>query len=521
MKTLGIELGSTTIKSVLISEGYEVLATGEFDWENTLENGIWTYSLDDVWKGLRVCCDNLFANYEQQYGRELEGIDAIGISAMMHGYLAFDENDKLLVPFRTWRNTITGEAAKELTEAFKFNIPQRWSVAHLYNAMLKGEEHVPDINFMTTLSGYVHWRLTGEKVVGVGDASGMFPIDDATKDYDEGMIRLFEELAGQKGYETRIREVMPRVLLAGDNAGSLTEDGARLLDPRGRIKAGTPFCPPEGDAGSGMVATNSVKKRTGNVSAGTSIFGMIVLDEPLANYYPELDICTTPDGSQTAMVHCNNCTTDINAWMNIFSEALNAFGAGVRWGELFEKLFKESLKGDADCGGLLPYNYYSGEHITGLSNGVPMFIHTPESGFTLANFIKSLIYSSFATLKYGMDIITQKEHLPVDGIIGHGGIFKTEEVAQRYLAAALNAPITVMKTAGSGGPWGMAILAMYMMLKEEAGSLGDFLDNQVFVDEDKVTIAPEDGEAEGFEAFMERYKKGLEIERKAAEVFRE
>ena len=514
--TLGIELGSTRIKAVLINEKSRILATGEYSWENSLKDGIWTYELQDAWNGLRECCRKLFENFRQTYGAASVQIDALGISAMMHGYLVFDKDGNQLVPFRTWRNTMTEQAAAELTSAFDFHIPQRWSIAHLYHAMLKQEPHIRKIHYMTTLSGYIHTCLTDRKVLGIGDASGMFPIDVQKADYNEKMLGCFNKLAAEKGYDINIREILPEVLTAGTCAGKLTEKGIALLGLEGVLEPGIPLCPPEGDAGSGMTATNSVKKRTGNVSAGTSIFGMLVLERPLEKMHPELDICMTPDGNPVAMAHCNNCSSDIDAWMRLFREVLNSFRVSVEPDELYRTLFLRSLQADADCGGLLSYNYYSGEHITGLEKGAPLFVRLPESRFTLADFMRNMLYSCFSTLKIGMDILVQEEKVRVDEIIGHGGIFKTPDVAQRYLALALDAPVTVMENAGEGGPWGMALLAMYMLLKNSSENLGDFLQDRIFGHIEKKTVCPDTGDRAGFQKYFAAYKKGLEVERAAA-----
>ena len=418
---LGIELGSTRIKAVVIGEDNKPIASGSHDWENQLVNGIWTYSLDAVWAGLQDCYSNMAADVKEKYGVEVESFAAIGFSAMMHGYMAFDKNDELLVPFRTWRNTITGEASKELFDLFNYNIPQRWSISHLYQSILNGEEHVKDVTFFTTLSGYIHWKLTGEKAIGVGDASGMFPIDIETKDFNKEMIRKFNELVAPKGYPWKLEELMPKVLVAGETAGVLTEEGAKLLDVSGKLKAGIPLCPPEGDAGTGMAATNSVAQRTGNVSAGTSVFAMIVLEKDLSKAYPEIDLVTTPSGDLVAMVHCNNCTSDLNAWVNIFKEFADAFGVKADMNELFGTLYNKALEGDKDCGGLLAYNYFSGEHITGFEAGRPLFVRTPDSKFNLANFIRVNLYTSLGALKVGMDILLKGEDVKVDKIMGHGG----------------------------------------------------------------------------------------------------
>lgn len=516
---LGLEFGSTRIKAVLVGPDNSPIASGAHDWENRLENGIWTYSLEDIWTGLQDAYAQLAQDVTAQYGVELETIGAIGFSAMMHGYMAFDKAGNLLVPFRTWRNTITGPAAKELTELFQFNIPQRWSIAHLYQAILNGEEHVPQVDFFTTLDGYIHWQLTGQKVLGVGEASGMFPIDSDTCDFNQRMIDQFDELVADKGYPWKLRDLLPKVLNAGEPAGVLTEEGAKLLDVSGKLKAGIPLCPPEGDAGTGMAATNSVKQRTGNVSAGTSVFSMVVLEKPLSKPYPEIDLVTTPDGSAVAMVHCNNCTSDLNAWVNLFKEFAESFGIEVDMTKLFGTLYNKALEGDPDCGGLLAYNYFSGETITGFEEGRPLFVRQPDSKFNLANFMRVHLLTSLGAIKVGNDILSN-ENVRIDRITGHGGLFKTPVVGQKLLAAALNAPVSVMETAGEGGAWGMALLAAYMMNKTEGQSLSDFLDSQVFGGNTGVTLEPDPADVEGFNTFIQRYTGCLPIERAAVDNLR-
>ena len=513
--SLGIEFGSTRIKAVLVGEDNAPIASGSHEWENRYVDGVWTYTLEDIWTGLQDCYKNLTEDVKKQYGVALETVGAIGFSAMMHGYMAFDKDGELLVPFRTWRNTITGPASEELTKLFDFHIPQRWSIAHLYQAILNGEEHVKDVTFFTTLAGYIHWQLTGEKVLGVGEASGMFPIDIATRNWNERMVASFDELVAPKGYPWKLEEILPKVLLAGEKAGALTEKGAKLLDPTGTLKAGIPVCPPEGDAGTGMVATNSVKVRTGNVSAGTSVFGMVVLEKELQKVHDEIDLVTTPAGDLVAMVHCNNCTSDLNAWVGIFKEFAEAFGMEVDMNKLFGTLYNKALEGDADCGGLLAYNYFSGEHITGFEEGRPLFVRTPDSKFNLANFMRVNLFASLGVLKTGMDILLKEEGVKLDEILGHGGLFKTKGVGQGILAAALNTPVSVMETAGEGGAWGIALLAAYRKNKTEGESLASYLEEQVFAKEESVQIAPDPKDVEGFEAFMDRYKEGLEIERAA------
>lgn len=518
--SLGIELGSTRIKAVLIDGSYKAVAVGTYDWENSLENGIWTYSLEDVWKGLQGSYASLKKEVLDKYGVKLTKVGSIGISAMMHGYLVFDKEGELLTPFRTWRNTITGEASRELTELFQYNIPQRWSIAHLYQAMLNQEEHVPRVDFMTTLAGYIHWKLTGEKTLGVGEASGMFPIDINTKQFHAGMLEQFQKEAKKRGYTWKIAEVMPRVQCAGETAGVLTEKGAQLLDPTGELGAGIPLCPPEGDAGTGMVATNSVEKRTGNVSAGTSVFAMIVLEQDLKAVHPEIDLVTTPDGSLVGMVHCNNCTSDLNAWVGIFKEFSEAFGIKVDMNQLFGTLYNKALEADPDCGGLLAYNYFSGEHLTGFEEGRPLFVRTPDAKFTLANFMRVHLYTSLGALKTGLDILFKEEGVQADEIMGHGGLFKTKGVGQRIMAAATNTPVTVMETAGEGGAWGIALLADYMKSRKEEESLGSYLSNRVFAGEAGERMEPNAEDVLGFDAFLKRYTKGLAIERAAVESLR-
>lgn len=518
---LGIEFGSTRIKAVLVDENNTPIASGAHDWENRLENGIWTYSLDDVWDGLRDCYKNLAQDVDRQYGVPLKRLGAIGFSAMMHGYLAFDKGGNLLVPFRTWRNTITQKASEELTKLFQFNIPQRWSIAHLYQAILNGEEHVPDVDFFTTLDGYIHWKMTGEKVLGVGSASGMFPIDSATRDYDASMIEKFDSLVAPKGYPWKLKDLLPKVLLAGDNAGVLTAKGAKLLDPTGTLEPGCPLCPPEGDAGTGMAATNSVKRRTGNVSAGTSVFAMIVLEHALQGVHEEIDMVTTPSGDAVAMVHCNNCTSDLNAWVNIFKEFAESFGIDADMNRLFGTLYRKALEGDRDCGGLLAYNYFSGEPITGFEEGRPLFARLPDSKFTLANFMRAHLYSSLSTLKVGLDILMKEEQVMVDRITGHGGLFKTKGVGQKILAGAINAPVFVMETAGEGGAWGIALLASYMIQKADGESLEDYLQNKVFGGDEGEKMSPDAEDVKGFDEFIGRYKAGLPIERAAVDSLKE
>lgn len=514
---LGIELGSTRIKGVLIDEKGAPLAAGSYEWENQYVDGIWTYSLEEVWKGMQGCYQDLLKDVKEQYGVTVTKIGSMGFSAMMHGYLAFDKEDNLLVPFRTWRNTITEEAASKLTKEFNYNIPQRWSIAHLYQAILNKEEHVKDVAFFTTLAGYVHFKLTGQRVLGVGDASGMIPIDIKSGDYDKTMINKFNKLTEAEGFAWKLEDILPKVLTAGENAGELTKEGAALLDVTGNLQAGIPVCPPEGDAGTGMAATNSVGKRTGNVSAGTSVFAMIVLEKELTKVYPQIDLVTTPDGALVAMVHCNNCTSDLNAWVNIFKEFQEAMGQKADMNELYGTLYHKALEGDADCGGLLSYGYYSGEHVTGFAEGRPLFVRTPDSKFTLANFMRVNLFTALGAIKIGMDILFKQEGVVLDELLGHGGLFKTEGVGQKVVAAAVNVPVSVMKTAGEGGAWGIAVLAQYMMEKAEGESLADYLNQKVFAGEESVRMEPDAKDVAGFETFIERYKKGLAIERAAVE----
>ena len=514
---LGIEFGSTRIKAVLIDETHQMIALGTHDWENRLENGIWTYSEDDIWNGLRDCYASLTKDVEAKYGVKLEKLGALGFSAMMHGYLVFDKEGKLLVPFRTWRNTITGEAVSKLTPLFNFNIPQRWSIAHLYQAILNKEAHVKDIDFITTLDGFIHWKLSGKKTLGIGEASGMFPIDSAKLDYDQTMIDKFDELIKDENLGWKLRDIMPEVLVAGDNAGYLTDEGAKLLDPTGTLKAGCPMAPSEGDAGTGMVATNAVAVRTGNVSAGTSIFSMVVLEKPLKAVHEELDLVTTPDGYAVAMVHCNNCTSDLNAWVSLFKQFADTFNMNIDMNDLYGTLYREALKADTDCGGLLSYNFFAGEPVVGLNEGRPMFVRTPDAKFSLANFMRSNLYGALATLKVGNDILSKEENVPIDRLMGHGGLFKTPVVGQQMLAAALNAPVTVMETASEGGPWGMAVLAAYMIEKEEGETLSSYLDNKIFAGQKGTTIDPVKEDVEGFDKYIESFKGSLKAQNAAIE----
>ena len=503
---LGIELGSTRIKAVAVDEGFRPVSSGDYTWASRYENGVWTYGLEEVWTGLRAALSAVENRAE---------VAAAGVSAMMHGYLAFDRDWNLLVPFRTWQNTITGPAAAELTALFSFNVPQRWSVAHLYQAVLNGEEHVSRIAHITTLAGYVHYMLTGVNAVGVGEASGMFPIDSQALDYDRVMVEKFDALAAERNLPWRLEELLPRVLTAGQEAGRLTPAGAGLLE--GLLPAGIPFAPPEGDAGTGMTATNAVAPRTGNVSAGTSIFSMVVLEKPLKRVYEEIDLVTTPAGAPVAMVHCNNCTNDTNAWVGVLGEAARLFGANPSAGELYQKLYEKSLEGAPDCGGVLVCNYLAGEGVTHLDAGRPLVVRRPDSAFNLANFFRAQLYATMATLKIGMDILAE-EGVAIDSLTGHGGLFKTPGVGQRYMAAACNAPVTCMDTAGEGGPYGMALLAAYLLRREEGERLEDFLSNRVFAGVSGSTAAPDGAEAAAFGEYIQRYKALLQVERAAAEL---
>jgi len=514
---LGIEFGSTRIKAVLIDEENRPIAQGSHEWENQLVDGLWTYSLEAIWFGVQDCYRDLRANVLEQYDCEITNLAAIGISAMMHGYMPFDKNGEMLAAFRTWRNTNTGEAAEILSKLFNFNMPLRWSLSHLYQAILNEEPHVKDVAFITTLAGYIHWQLTGEKVIGIGDASGIMPIDSSLKDYSEEMVGKFDNLVADKGFGWKLKDILPKVLLAGEKAGVLTEEGAKRLDISGNLKAGTPLCPPEGDAGTGMVATNAVKKRTGNVSAGTSSFSMIVLEKELSKPYDMIDMVTTPDGSPVAMVHCNNCTSDLNAWVSLFKEYTELIGVPVDMNKIFGTLYNNALNGDPDCGGLMAYNYFSGEPVTGLQEGRPLFVRTVGNKFNLANFMRANISAAVAVLKIGNDVLFNDEHVKVDRITGHGGLFKTKGVGQRILAAALNSPISVMETAGEGGAWGMALLAGYLVNNKEDRNLADYLETDVFAGNTGTSIAPTEEEVAGFNAYIKNYEACLPIEKAAVD----
>ena len=513
---LGIEFGSTRIKAVLIDEENKPIAQGSHEWENQLVDGLWTYSIEAIWYGLQDCYANLRTNVLKEYGVEIENLAAIGISAMMHGYMAFNEKQEILVPFRTWRNTNTGEAAAELSKLFVYNIPLRWSISHLYQCILNGDEHVKDIDFLTTLAGYIHWQLTGEKVLGVGDASGMIPVDPETKTYDATMVAKFDKLIAPKGYSWKLLDILPKSLNAGDAAGCLTAAGAKKLDVSGHLKPGVPLCPPEGDAGTGMVATNAVKQRTGNVSAGTSSFSMIVLEKNISKPYEMIDMVTTPDGSLVAMVHCNNCTSDLNGWVGLFKEYQELLGVPVDMNVVFTKLFQAAAKGDPDCGGLMSYNYISGEPVTGFADGRPLFVRSATDKFNLSNFMRSVLYATVGVLKIGNDILLKEENVKVDKITGHGGLFKVKGVGQSILAAALNSPISVLETAGEGGAWGIALLASYMVNKKNL-TLADYLDFVVFAGNAGEEVQPDPEAVEGFNKYMENYKQCLAIEKAAVE----
>lgn len=514
---IGIELGSTRIKAIMVNENNKVIASGSYSWENSLVDLYWSYSLEEAWRGIQESYKALKTFVYDTYDLVIKRTGAIGISGMMHGYLVFDNNNDLLVPFRTWRNNRQKVASDELTALFNYPIPQRWSVAHLYQAMLNKENHISNISFQTTLAGYIHWKLTGQKVIGVGEASGMFPIDLKTCDYNTNMIEQFNAIAATTGYELNLCDTLPKVLVAGQEAGNLTEEGAKLIDPTGELQMGIPLCPPEGDAGTGMVATNSVSVKTGNVSAGTSIFAMIVLEKGLTKVYSEIDQVTTPSGNLVAMVHSNNCTSNLNLWVNLFAEVLQSFGVDTQANNLFEVLYTKALEGDSDAGGLLSYGYLSGEHITHFEDGRPLFVCSADSHFDLPNFMRVHLYSSFGALKIGLDKLLVDESMTIDNVIGHGGLFKTRGVGQRFLAAAMKSPVTVLDTAGEGGAWGIALLASYMLNKENDESLESFLRNKAFDNEKGHTLKPIIEDVQGFDKFMERYKNGLPIERAAVD----
>ncbi|MBQ8781063.1 MAG: FGGY-family carbohydrate kinase [Oscillospiraceae bacterium] len=511
--SLGIELGSTRIKAVLIDDSFAPIASGSHEWENRFENGVWTYSLDDIHTGVKSCYAALAADVKEKYGISLETVGSIGISAMMHGYMAFDENGTLLVPFRTWRNTVTEQASQELTELLGFNMPQRWSASHLYQAVLNKEEHIPQVACVTTLAVYIHWLLTGKRCAGIGEASGMFPVD--RNGYDKPMLEKFNAALAEKGFGKKAEDIFPQVLKAGENAGALTAEGAAFLDPTGTLKAGIPMCPPEGDAGTGMTATNAVLEKTGNVSAGTSIFAMLVLEKPLKNVYPEIDIVTTPDGSPVAMVHCNNCCSELDVWVKMFGEFAEMAGVKLDKSELYGMLYRNAMAGDKDCGGITAYNCLSGEPVIKVDEGRPMYFRTPDSRMNLANFFRAQLYSSMAALKSGMDILFEKEQVSAAQFMGHGGLFKVQGAAQQILADGLDAPVAVMKTAGEGGAWGMALLASFM-INGNGRTLPEWLDEEVFAGMEKTVLSPEKDGTEGFKKFMSAYMAGLDAERAAS-----
>ncbi len=512
---MGIEMGSTRIKAVLIDEKHNPIAQGSHDWENRFENGVWTYHLDDVWDGLRDAYKNLKTDVFEKYGVRLTRLKSMGFSAMMHGYLPFDKNGKQLAEFRTWRNTITEQAALELTKLFGFNIPQRWSIAHLYQAILNGESHVENIDFLTTLEGYVHWQLTGQKVIGIGEAAGMFPIDSTKNLYNEKMVDAFDKKIADKGFAWKLTDILPKILVAGECAGTLTQEGALLLDPTGELESGIPLCAPEGDAGTGMVATNSVAAKTGNISAGTSIFAMIVLDKMLSDVYTEIDMVTTPTGKPVAMVHCNTCTSDLDAYVKLFAEVLRNSGVDVNKPALYDMLYAEALKGEADCDGIVTFNYYSGEPVTDTAEGRPLTVRMPDTKFTLANFMRSQLYGTMATLRLGMDILFEKEKVEIEKLLGHGGLFKTRIVGQKLMAGAMNTPVAVMETAGEGGAWGIALLAAFMSCKADGETLEDYLENKVFADYKASVIEPDVKDVDGFNKYIERYKAAVAVEKSA------
>ena len=515
--SIGIEFGSTRIKTVAIDSECRTIATGSFEWENQFKHGYWTYSMNDVWVGLQRSYAEMTDAIKDQYDTTVRRIASLGISGMMHGYLVFDEHDDLLVPFRTWRNNNANEAASILREDFQVNIPERWSIAQLYQSAIDKEEHVPHVRYMTTLAGYVHWYLSGERVLGIGDASGMFPIDSETLTYRSDLLQRFNTHFHEAGYTQQIEDILPEVVVAGQSAGRLTEIGAKLIDPHEELEAGCPMCAPEADAATGMVATNSVAPRTGNVSAGTSIFSMIVLEKQIQQLYPEVDIVSTPDGYEVAMIHANNCTSDINAWVGIFEELLQRLGVDYDKNNLFTTLFESALDGDDDLGQLLSIGYVSGEFITDVPQGYPLLLRSLDSNFNLANFMKSQIYSAFATPKIGIDLLKENEQIQIDSMLGHGGIFTTKEVAQRFMAAALESSVSVMQTASEGGAWGIAVLARYLVA--EYKDLAQFLNDSAFEASDAITIEPTEAEIESFRNYTERFKAGMELEHVADQQF--
>ena len=515
--SLGIEFGSTRIKAVLIDDTYTTIAAGDYGWASHLEDGLWSYSQEEIWTGLQTAYAALAEDVENAYGEKLTRVGRIGFSAMMHGYLAFGKDGELLVPFRTWQNTNTSEAHEKLSELFQYNIPERWSIAHLYQAVLNNEEHIGKVDFFTTLAGYVHWKLTGKKVLGVGDASGMFPIDPTTHTYETEFIEKFNVIPEVAAQPWKLADLLPEPLVAGTPAGTLTEEGAKLLDPTGTLQPGITFAPPEGDAGTGMVATNSVRVRTGNVSAGTSIFAMVVLERKLERLHPEVDLVTTPAGDLAGMSHANNFTSDLNAWVGLFGQFAAAIGTPVDAGTLYGTLFRAAIADDVDsnCGGLINYPFRSGEFLAGLPEGRPLFARGPEARMSLGNFMRAQLFSAFSPVKIGMDVMTKDEGVAVDSLVGHGGIFTTPKVAQKILAAAFDTPIKVMSTAAEGGAWGMAVLADYLWHADQP--LDEFLDARVFADAASTTENPDEGDVAGFEEFFDRFRKGLPIEHVAIE----
>ena len=516
--SLGIEFGSTRIKAVLIDDTYTTIAAGDYGWASHLEDGLWSYSQEEIWTGLQTAYAALAEDVENAYGEKLTRVGRIGFSAMMHGYLAFGKDGELLVPFRTWQNTNTSEAHEKLSELFQYNIPERWSIAHLYQAVLNNEEHIGKVDFFTTLAGDVHWKLTGKKVLGVGDASGMFPIDPTTHTYETEFIEKFNAIPEVAAQPWKLADLLPEPLVAGTPAGTLTEEGAKLLDPTGTLQPGITFAPPEGDAGTGMVATNSVRVRTGNVSAGTSIFAMVVLERKLERLHPEVDLVTTPAGDLAGMSHANNFTSDLNAWVGLFGQFAAAIGTPVDAGTLYGTLFRAAIADDVDsnCGGLINYPFRSGEFLAGLPEGRPLFARGPEARMSLGNFMRAQLFSAFSPVKIGMDVMTKDEGVAVDSLVGHGGIFTTPKVAQKILAAAFDTPIKVMSTAAEGGAWGMAVLADYLWHADQP--LDEFLDARVFADAASTTENPDEGDVAGFEEFFDRFRKGLPIEHTAIQT---
>lgn len=516
--SLGVEFGSTRIKAVLTAVGARVIAESSYNWENQLIDGIFTYDLEEVWIGLRKCYKDIAKFVKQEYDVDITHVSSIGFSAMMHGYLVFDKQGNLLVPFRTWRNTITEESAHILSQNFNFNIPQRWSIAHLYQSILNNESHVSNIDFLTTLAGYVHWKVTGEKVIGIGDASGIFPIDEITLDYNEKMFEQFKDLAVREDFTISLKDILPKVLLAGQPGGRLTKEGALLIDPTGMLQDGILVCPPEGDAGTGMVATNSISPKTGNISAGTSIFAMVVLEKNLSTYYSEIDIVTTPVGHPVAMVHCNTCTSDIDAWVKIFYEFAKQINHNISISDVYKLLYESALNGKFDCGGLSAVNYFSGEPVVKIKDGAPLFIRKADNEFNLSNFMRTHIYSSFATVKIGLDMLLNDQEIKIEKFLGHGGLFKIENISQQMMASSLNTPVEVTNAASEGGAWGIAILAEYMSHKKQNQNLVDYLNKEIFVDTKSIVCYPNKDETEGFNRYLEKYIKSLQIEKYAVDI---